>query len=634
MKKIKKALYFLIFLSIILGISYYFILYKEKTIECGIVTDYKEEKKNYIVTLYFDNKTEKVKIPKNKFDVSKIAYNIKMKGIFISYISPAQQLEGTFNSRDKNSIQIEEKPYILEDKIEYIMFQESKPKTVSKKYFVVGNSGYSYLLNQDGKIKRIIINSPPKLDTIRVGISLFNNNKYIHKSLLLYSKRTLEISNGTQTYKIPSTDKILVKFENNKISLYQKTKENESKILETSNKVKITPYKNSLVVVETEDKIQTEALKQSNQTGTNSSFKPSYPGIIEITPNKDGFFVVNEVNIDDYLLYVVPSEVPYSAGYEGYKAQTIAARTYAVSDMLIGRFEKYGFHVDDSTFSQVYNSQPTNDLVKKAVAETAGLVMTYEDKIIDAKYYSTSCGFGASYDEVWPETEKNTKPYLSFANYSSVNIDNLKNDSDALTFFKDWTITAIDSASPYFRWKYALTAKQLNSIINDKIYDIYKNNKNNFKQKWILDFYKAASISEEGIGTIKDIYINDHSKSGLVNEMVIISEKGTFKITGSNIIKRLLTPTLKDQKIEITRLRGNPLENVDSLPSPFFSIDRDFKQTTLTGITVYGGGYGHGVGMSQYGLIESSRIGKSYDTILKTFYKNIEFTNINDIKID
>ncbi|MCX7951050.1 MAG: SpoIID/LytB domain-containing protein, partial [Clostridiales bacterium] len=385
-------------------------------------------------------------------------------------------------------------------------------------------------------------------------------------------------------------------------------------------------------IVETADKVQTETTDQNNQLNTTSIFKPSYPGIIEIVPNKDGFLVINEVNIDDYLLYVVPSEVPYSAGYEGYKAQTIAARTYAVSDMLIGRFEKYGFHVDDSTYSQVYNSQPTNDLVRKAVAETAGLVMTYDNKIIDAKYYSTSCGFGASYDEVWPEKEKNTKPYLTFNNYSSTNISSLKNDSDALTFFKDWTITAIDSASPYFRWKYSLTAKQLNSTINDKIYDIYKNNKNNFKQKWILDFYKPASISEEGIGTIKDIYINDHSESGLVNEMIIVTDKGTFKITGSSIIKRLLTPI--DPEIKITRLRGEVLKNVDSLPSPFFSIDRDFKQTTLTGITVYGGGYGHGVGMSQYGLIESSRIGKSYDTILKTFYKDIEFKNISDIKID
>lgn len=634
MKKIKRALYFLIVLSILLGISYYFILYKEKNIECGIVTDYKEDKNNYVVTFYYDNKTENIKISKNKFDVSKIAYNIKMKGVFLSYISPAQQLEGAFNSRDKNNIVIEDKTYLTDNEVEYIMFEESKPKTVSKKYFVVGNSGYSYLLNKEGKIKRIIINSPPKLDTIRVGISIFNNSKYIHNTVTLYSKRTMEISDGIQTYKIPSTDKVLVQFENNKISIYQKSKETQSKILETSNKIKITPYRNSLIVVETAAKVQEETSNQSGQTNTTSSFKPSYPGLLEIKPNKDGFLVINEVNIDDYLLYVVPSEVPYSAGYEGYKAQTIAARTYAVSDMLIGRFEKYGFHVDDSTLSQVYNSQPTNDLVKRAVTETAGLVMTYDNKIIDAKYYSTSCGFGASYDEVWPEKEKNTKPYLTFANYTSINLDNLKNDADALTFFKDWTIIAVDSASPYFRWKYSLTAKQLNTTINDKIYDIYKNNKDNFKQKWILNFYKPASISQEGIGTINDIYINEHSESGLVKEMTIISEKGTFKITGSSIIKRLVTPNFSDSKIEITRLRGESLKYVDTIPSPFFSIDRDFKQSTLTGITIYGGGYGHGVGMSQYGLIESSRIGKSYDTILKTFYKNIEFKNINDIKID
>lgn len=327
----------------------------------------------------------------------------------------------------------------------------------------------------------------------------------------------------------------------------------------------------------------------------------------------------------------MPSEVPISAGLEGYKAQAIAARTYVISDMMLGRFEKYGFHVDDSTLTQVYNSQPTNELVKKAISETENIVMTYNKNIIDAKYYSTSCGFGADYDEVWDEKEKNTRPYLQFSKYTNKEIKNLETPSDALAFFKDWTINAVDSASPYFRWKYTLTSSQLNKNINNKIYDLFKRNPSSFKQKWYFNIYRKANISKEGIGSIYDIYINKHSKSGLVKEMTIVSEYGTYKITGTSTIKKLLVPN-EDYKIE--KLRGTAIENPPNLPSGFFSIDRDLKSNKITKITIYGGGYGHGVGMSQYGLIESSRVGKSYDFILKTFYKNIEFTKIGDIKIE
>ncbi|WDC85708.1 SpoIID/LytB domain-containing protein [Caloramator sp. mosi_1] len=358
---------------------------------------------------------------------------------------------------------------------------------------------------------------------------------------------------------------------------------------------------------------------------------------MELTPKTEGFLLTNIVPIEDYLLYVVPSEVPYSAGVEGYKAQAVSARTYAISDMLSGRFAKYGFHVDDSTYSQVYNSQPTNNIVKNAVKETESLVMTYNGRIIDAKYYSTSCGFGASYDEVWQEKEQNTKPYLSFNNYTNKEIKDLTDDTTALTFFKDWTINAIDSSSPYFRWKYTLNYSNLINTINKNIYTIYKNNPKAFKKKWIFNIYTKATITQDGIGQIKDIYISKHSPSGLVKEMMLISENGTYKVEGTNIIKRLVTPSLEYQrslksKIEIQRLGGNSIKEFESIPSAFFSIDREFKSGNLSSITVYGGGYGHGVGMSQYGLIERSRIGENYKTILSTFYKDIQYTNLYDLK--
>lgn len=630
LKKIKRYLFLILILSGVLYSAYYFLLYKESKIDCGIVISYEEKKKNYDVEIFYNNSTKKITIPKHMFNPNYNCYNIKFKGIFIKEATEAKQISGTFNSLQGNTIEVEGKQYNKSSNLQYVLYEEGKPKTVSKNFFVVGNSGYIYYFNSKDKIQLIVVDKPPILDTIRVGISTNNNNIYLHQQIKLYSKKGLEVEIDGQIYRIPKEDKLQIIYTNNYFILnVLDNKDNiKSKLINTKNVVKISGIRNSLISIE-----------KNLLNKTDNMYIPTYPGTIELTPKKEGFIVTNIVSIEDYLLYVVPSEVPYSAGVEGYKAQAVSARTYAISDMLSGRFARYGFHVDDSTYSQVYNSQPTNNLVKNAVKETENIVMTYNGKIIDAKYYSTSCGFGASYDEVWQEKEQNTKPYLAFSNYTNKEIKDLKDDSTALTFFKDWTISAVDSSSPYFRWKYTLTYANLSKVINQNIYNIYINNPKAFKQKWIFNIYKKASIKNEGIGQIKDIYISKHTPSGIVKEMIIVSESGTYKIEGTNNIKRLVTPSVEYQKglrtkIEIQRIRGNSLQDFDSIPSPFFSIDREFKSGNLSSITIYGGGYGHGVGMSQYGLIEKSRIGENYKTILSTFYKDIQYTSLYDLKIE
>ncbi|MGL5051166.1 MAG: SpoIID/LytB domain-containing protein, partial [Cetobacterium sp.] len=86
---------------------------------------------------------------------------------------------------------------------------------------------------------------------------------------------------------------------------------------------------------------------------------------------------------------------------EALKVQAIAARTYAAKDILKHRYSKLGFHILDSTQSQVYNNLDENDISDKAVKSTKGLILVHEDKPIDAKYYSTSSGFNSNAHNVW-----------------------------------------------------------------------------------------------------------------------------------------------------------------------------------------------------------------------------------------
>ncbi|MGL4970883.1 MAG: SpoIID/LytB domain-containing protein, partial [Cetobacterium sp.] len=111
--------------------------------------------------------------------------------------------------------------------------------------------------------------------------------------------------------------------------------------------------------------------------------------------------LINEIDIEDYLLQVVPSEMPKSFGLEALKVQAVAARTYAAKDILRNRYAKLGFHILDSTQSQVYNNLDENELATGAVKSTKGLILVHENKPIDAKYYSTSSGFNSNAHNVW-----------------------------------------------------------------------------------------------------------------------------------------------------------------------------------------------------------------------------------------
>ena len=128
---------------------------------------------------------------------------------------------------------------------------------------------------------------------------------------------------------------------------------------------------------------------------------PKYRGIITIIPRGSSLRVINTLDIEKYLLQVVPSEMPKSFGVEALKVQAVAARTYAVSDILKGKYAKDGFHIKDTVESQVYNNQVENEEATRAIEETAGEIMTYDGVPIDAKYFSTSSGFTSHASNVW-----------------------------------------------------------------------------------------------------------------------------------------------------------------------------------------------------------------------------------------
>lgn len=93
--------------------------------------------------------------------------------------------------------------------------------------------------------------------------------------------------------------------------------------------------------------------------------------------------------------------MPSSYEKEALKAQAVCARSYAVRRIQDGAFEEYGADLDDTTASQVYNNVFETEETIHAVQETEGQILTNDGDVVNAYFFSTSCGTTCRNDDVW-----------------------------------------------------------------------------------------------------------------------------------------------------------------------------------------------------------------------------------------
>lgn len=295
---------------------------------------------------------------------------------------------------------------------------------------------------------------------------------------------------------------------------------------------------------------------------------PVYKGTLEIKETAQGYLLINEVPIETYVKNVVPSEMPSSYESEALKVQAICARTYAYRQMKEKRLEEYGADVDDSVSFQVYNNQNANEKTNQAVEDTKGMIMTYEDEPIDAYFFSTSSG-ATSTDEVWMEE---TAPCLKCI------------------------VTEYDANMPWYRWSVTFPV--------DKIEE-------------------QLSQSGHKIGSLKEIHILEKSQGGAVIRCEFVGSEGVAKVENEYIIRSILSP----KGLNIIRQDESVVTDFQMLPSAYFSIVEVYEEERLAGFTFQGGGYGHGVGLSQNGANEMAKQGFTCFDILNYYYDGFEIKN-------
>lgn len=125
-----------------------------------------------------------------------------------------------------------------------------------------------------------------------------------------------------------------------------------------------------------------------------------YRGNLLITNRNKALTVVNDIKLEDYLLGVVPSEMPSSWHKEALKAQAIAARSYAVANL--GKNGSKGFDLKDNTEDQAYGGASCEtERTNKIVAETFGIVVTQNKQVITAFYCASAGGQTSNSGDVW-----------------------------------------------------------------------------------------------------------------------------------------------------------------------------------------------------------------------------------------
>ena len=125
-----------------------------------------------------------------------------------------------------------------------------------------------------------------------------------------------------------------------------------------------------------------------------------YRGFFRVVNTGAGLTVINDIELEKYLLGVVPSEMPSSWELDAQKAQAIAARSYAVANL--GKRARYGYDLNDTEQDQVYNGASAETAqTNSAVEATKGIVLVCNNKVIPAYYSASAGGRTLTAKEVW-----------------------------------------------------------------------------------------------------------------------------------------------------------------------------------------------------------------------------------------
>jgi stage II sporulation protein D len=295
-----------------------------------------------------------------------------------------------------------------------------------------------------------------------------------------------------------------------------------------------------------------------------------------------GVTVASRLALELYLQSVVALELGFRAPSDraAVMAQAVAARTYAVHYK--GRREALGFDVFATDADQAYaGAESEFPEVTDAVRRTAGQILTFRGQSIQALFHST-CGYATeSASEVFQNGDP--VPYLRAVS------DRFGNgDHDFYCSF-----------SPKFRWREEWDADALSAVFARTLPQLGRS----------AGTTNGARGPVTDVGRVTDVSIGRTSATGRVTELDVTTTTGRFVVTRS----------IRDA------LKAVPDRQ---LLSTLFQLHVEKDGDRLVRLVASGAGYGHGVGMCQFGAVGRARAGQDYRQILDTYYSGTTLERI------
>lgn len=314
-----------------------------------------------------------------------------------------------------------------------------------------------------------------------------------------------------------------------------------------------------------------------------------YHGTLRVVFDGKALLVVNNVSLEDYVKGVLPSEMSVTWPSEALKAQAVAARTFALYSKGKQHGASSGYDLCSATHCQVYEGVAgEDDAANAAVEATKGQVILYNSQPIYAAFHASSGGATENSEEVWG----NYLPYLR-------------------------SVTDDDSQSPYHNWTVKFTAAQVQ---------------------------KKLSSASKGVGTLKSIAMKQSSStsesvtgrtaSGRPYGVVFTGSDATVTLTCEQVRSIFgLKSAMFNISAQRTASPSDSSSKKNSSSGTFNDSPSAMKNSAVqlkgTETIIFDGhGFGHGLGLAQYGAKAMADAGSKYTDILHHYYTDINIYTI------
>ena len=349
---------------------------------------------------------------------------------------------------------------------------------------------------------------------------------------------------------------------------------------------------------------------------------PDYYGEIEIdrgVSTAAGMVnVINLVPLEPYVRGVVVNEGIASFHIEALKAQAAAARGYALANRNSTRFGRpYG--IDDSTSSQVYRGHGSEHPNGNAAVDgTTGLVATYASRIISALYSSSMGGHTENNEWIfnspsnqWPGT--NVEPYLRGIDDGEGAAPELSDETAIAAFWSAQQPQTFDSCprvnNRFARWQIPIPAATIKSRVTG------------------TSASRIVMLSGNTSGTLTNVAITRRmAASKRAGVVTLTFTTGVGEVRGWDNIRRVVGASAASQ---VQNCTTNPPSSIAAgfvLNNPSVIVPQ-YSGTTFTGIVSIGGGWGHNVGMSQFGAHGRGLAGQTFIQILQAYYTGVDIAS-------